>query len=66
MVMEIYIVSIKHVSILDIAQLFLLIKRDIISADSLPGVGAFKVAMDELANKDLIEPIKEFVKKVII
>jgi hypothetical protein len=22
--------------------------------------------MDELANKDLIEPIKEFVKKVII
>lgn len=40
-------------------------QKDILSADSLilPGVGAFKVAMDELANKDLIEPIKEFVKK---
>lgn len=40
-------------------------EKDILSADSLilPGVGAFKVAMDELANKDLVEPIKEFVKK---
>ena len=40
-------------------------QKDILSADSLilPGVGAFKVAMDELGNKDLIEPIKEFVKK---
>ena len=40
-------------------------QKDILSADSLilPGVGAFKVAMDELANKDLIEPIIEFVKK---
>lgn len=40
-------------------------EKEILSADSLilPGVGAFKVAMDELANKDLIEPIKEFVKK---
>lgn len=38
---------------------------DIRNADSLilPGVGAFKVAMDELSNKNLIEPIKEFVKK---
>lgn len=40
-------------------------QKVILNADSLilPGVGAFKVAMDELANKDLIEPIKEFVKK---
>jgi glutamine amidotransferase len=40
-------------------------EKEILSADSLilPGVGAFKVAMDELASKDLIEPIKEFVKK---
>lgn len=39
--------------------------EDIISADSLilPGVGAFKVAMEELKKQDLIEPIKEFVKK---
>ncbi|MFV8346784.1 imidazole glycerol phosphate synthase subunit HisH [Flavobacterium sp. ZB4P13] len=40
-------------------------QKVILNADSLilPGVGAFKVAMDELANKNLIEPIKEFVKK---
>lgn len=40
-------------------------QKDILKADSLilPGVGAFKVAMDELSNKGLIEPIKEFVKK---
>lgn len=40
-------------------------EEDIINADSLilPGVGAFKVAMDELNNKNLIQPIKEFVKK---
>ncbi len=39
--------------------------EDILSADSLilPGVGAFKVAMDELDKKDLIEPIKAFVNK---
>lgn len=39
--------------------------EDILSADSLilPGVGAFKVAMDELEEQGLIEPIKEFVKK---
>ncbi|PZR19825.1 MAG: imidazole glycerol phosphate synthase subunit HisH [Flavobacterium psychrophilum] len=39
--------------------------EDILSADSLilPGVGAFKVAMDELASQNLIEPIKEFVEK---
>jgi glutamine amidotransferase len=35
------------------------------NADSLilPGVGAFKVAMDELKRKSLIEPIKDFVGK---
>lgn len=39
--------------------------RDIINADSLilPGVGAFKVAMSELFNKNLIDPIHEYVKK---
>lgn len=39
--------------------------EDILSADSLilPGVGAFKVAMDELASQNLIEPIKAFVEK---
>ncbi len=39
--------------------------EDILGADSLilPGVGAFKVAMDELRGKNLIEPIKGFVKK---
>jgi glutamine amidotransferase len=38
---------------------------DILNADSLilPGVGAFKVAMNELTVKNLIEPIREFVKK---
>ena len=40
-------------------------QSDIINADSLilPGVGAFKVAMDLLLKKELIEPIFEFVKK---
>jgi glutamine amidotransferase len=39
--------------------------EDIISADSLilPGVGAFKVAMQELEGQKFIDPIKEFVKK---
>lgn len=39
--------------------------EDILSADSLilPGVGAFKVAMEELKGQALIEPIKEFVQK---
>lgn len=41
------------------------VQEEIINADSLilPGVGAFKVAMEELSNKELIDPIKEFVKK---
>lgn len=40
-------------------------ENDILTADSLilPGVGAFKVAMDELNHQNLIDPIKEFVKK---
>lgn len=40
-------------------------QTEIANADSLilPGVGAFKVAMDELIKKDLIESIFEFVKK---
>lgn len=40
-------------------------QSEIANADSLilPGVGAFKVAMEELMNKNLIEPIFEFVKK---
>jgi glutamine amidotransferase len=40
-------------------------QKVIIDADSLilPGVGAFKVAMNELTKKGLIEPIKGFVKK---
>jgi glutamine amidotransferase len=40
-------------------------QSEIENADSLilPGVGAFKVAMEELKNKNLIEPIFEFVKK---
>jgi glutamine amidotransferase len=40
-------------------------QKVILDADSLilPGVGAFKVAMNELTKKGLIEPIKEFVKK---
>lgn len=40
-------------------------QTEIANADLLilPGVGAFKVAMNELINKDLIEPIFEFVKK---
>ena len=40
-------------------------QSEIAKADSLilPGVGAFKVAMEELRNKNLIEPIFEFVKK---
>ena len=40
-------------------------QSEIVNADSLilPGVGAFKVAMEELKNKNLIEPIFEFVKK---
>jgi glutamine amidotransferase len=39
--------------------------QDIINADSLilPGVGAFKIAMTELINKNLVEPISEYVKK---
>lgn len=41
------------------------IQSEISNADSLilPGVGAFKVAIEELENKNLIEPIFEFVKK---
>jgi len=40
-------------------------QKDIINADSLilPGVGAFKIAMEQLSAKDLIEPIYEYVKK---
>jgi imidazole glycerol-phosphate synthase subunit HisH len=39
--------------------------KDILKADKiiLPGVGAFKVAMDELKKRDLIDPIKESIKK---
>lgn len=41
------------------------IGEEIANADSLilPGVGAFKVAMDQLESKKLIDPINEFVKK---
>lgn len=40
-------------------------QSEIANADTLilPGVGAFKVAMEELMNKNLIEPIFEFVQK---
>ena len=40
-------------------------QSEIANADKLilPGVGAFKVAMVELMNKNLIEPIFEFVQK---
>lgn len=40
-------------------------QSEIANADTLilPGVGAFKVAMEELINKNLIEPIFEFVQK---
>ena len=39
--------------------------RDISSSDFLilPGVGAFGIAMQALAEQDLIHPIKEHVKK---
>jgi imidazole glycerol-phosphate synthase subunit HisH len=39
--------------------------KDILNADKiiLPGVGAFKVAMDELKKKDLINPIKISIEK---
>jgi len=39
-------------------------EEDILSADSLilPGVGAFKVAIDQLNDKGLVDPILEFVK----
>ena len=39
--------------------------KDIIKADKiiLPGVGAFRVAMDELKKRDLIEPIKDSIEK---
>ena len=39
--------------------------KDILKADKiiLPGVGAFKVAMDELKKKGLIGPIKEAIEK---
>ncbi len=39
--------------------------KDILRADKiiLPGVGAFKVAMDELKKKDLIKPIKDSIEK---
>ena len=39
--------------------------KDIIKADKiiLPGVGGFKVAMDELKKRDLIEPIKSSIGK---
>ena len=39
--------------------------KDIFKSDKiiLPGVGAFKVAMDELRKRDLIEPIKSSIKK---
>jgi len=38
--------------------------KDIQAADSLilPGVGAFKIAMTQLENKNLIQPILDFVK----
>lgn len=40
-------------------------ESEIVNADTLilPGVGAFKVAMEELINKNLIEPIFEFVQR---
>ncbi len=39
--------------------------KDILKADKiiLPGVGAFKVAMDELKKRDLIRPIKNYIQK---
>jgi len=39
--------------------------KDIARADKivLPGVGAFKVAMDELKKRDLIEPVKASIKE---
>lgn len=39
-------------------------REDILTADSLilPGVGAFKVAIDQLHEKGLVDPILEFVK----
>mgnify|MGYP001569049742 CR=1 FL=1 len=39
--------------------------KDILKADKiiLPGVGAFKVAMDELKKRGLIEPIRESIEK---
>jgi len=39
--------------------------KDILKADKLilPGVGAFKVAMDELRKKDLVKPIKDSIEK---
>ena len=39
--------------------------KDILKADKiiLPGVGAFKVAMDELKKRKLIGPIKAFIEK---
>jgi len=39
--------------------------KDILKADKiiLPGVGAFRVAMDELKKKDLIKPIKDSIEK---
>ncbi|HAZ10950.1 MAG: imidazole glycerol phosphate synthase, glutamine amidotransferase subunit [Omnitrophica bacterium GWA2_41_15] len=39
--------------------------KDILKADKiiLPGVGAFKVAMEELKKRDLIEPIKDSIEK---
>ncbi len=39
--------------------------KDILKADKiiLPGVGAFKAAMEELKKRDLIEPIKDSIEK---
>ncbi|MBU1912177.1 MAG: imidazole glycerol phosphate synthase subunit HisH [Candidatus Omnitrophica bacterium] len=39
--------------------------KDILKADKiiLPGVGAFKTAMDELRKKDLVKPIKDSIEK---
>ncbi len=39
--------------------------KDILGADKLilPGVGAFKVAMDELKKRDLVSPIKASIEK---
>ena len=39
--------------------------KDILKADKivLPGVGAFKVAMDELKKRGLIEPVRESIEK---